>query len=198
LKTGNVNYTGTRGGKAVHLAEKFYSTITLFSCRLRLKCDGTHAETRFRLSAEQTSLFNSAGASGQSTTGSRGVRISGSNAGYIMFRGSGKSTGYPLHSPVSKFTTPTVRHRVPSHFNWTLQQIYFIKTSGLHQNMRDVRMEGRECSCKFCYCALSFPQVTVLNGLAEFGRDYNMWLFELVISADINLYPANVEKCMSS
>jgi len=32
---------------------------------------------------------------------SRGVRISGSNAGYTMFRGSVKSTDYPLHSPVS-------------------------------------------------------------------------------------------------
>ena len=32
---------------------------------------------------------------------SRGVRISGSNAGYTMFRGSVKSTSYPLHSPVS-------------------------------------------------------------------------------------------------
>jgi len=41
------------------------------------------------------------GGSVQSTTGSRGVRISGSNAGYTMFRGSVKSTGYPLHSPVS-------------------------------------------------------------------------------------------------
>jgi len=29
------------------------------------------------------------------------VRIKGSNAGYTMFRGSVKSTGYPLHSPVS-------------------------------------------------------------------------------------------------
>jgi hypothetical protein len=66
-----------------------------------LKCDGTRAETRFRLSAKRTSPFNSAGASVQSTTGSRGVRISGSNAGYTMFRGSVKSTGYPLHSPVS-------------------------------------------------------------------------------------------------
>ena len=32
---------------------------------------------------------------------SRGVRISGSNAGYTMFRGNVKGTGYPLHSPVS-------------------------------------------------------------------------------------------------
>jgi hypothetical protein len=35
------------------------------------------------------------------TIGSRGIRISGSNAGYTMFRGSVKGTGYPLHSPVS-------------------------------------------------------------------------------------------------
>ena len=69
--------------------------------RGQLKCDGTHAETRFRLSAKGTSPFQSAGASVQSTTGSRGLRISGSNAGYTMFRGSVKGTGYPLHSPVS-------------------------------------------------------------------------------------------------
>ena len=67
-----------------------------------MKCDGTRAETRFRLSAKRTSPFKSAGgASVQSTTGSRGVPISGSNAGYTMFRGSMKGTGYPLHSPVS-------------------------------------------------------------------------------------------------
>ena len=71
-------------------------------CRLRLKCDDTNAETRFRLSAKRTSPFKSAGASVHSTTGSRGgVRISGSNAGYTMFPGSVKGAGYPLHSPLS-------------------------------------------------------------------------------------------------
>jgi len=69
--------------------------------RSRLKCDGTRAETRFRLSVKRTSPFKSAGESVQSTTSSRGVRISGSNAGYNMIRGSVKSTGYLLHSPVS-------------------------------------------------------------------------------------------------
>ena len=50
--------------------------------RLRLKCDGTRAETRFRLLVKRTNPFKSAeGASVQSITGSRGVRISGSNAG---------------------------------------------------------------------------------------------------------------------
>jgi len=45
-----------------------------------LKCDGTRAETRFRLSAKLTSPFKSAVASVQTTTGGRGVRINGSNA----------------------------------------------------------------------------------------------------------------------
>ena len=69
--------------------------------RLRLKRDGTRAETRFRLSAKRTSPFKSAVASVQSTTGSLGVRIGGSNAGYTMFRDSLNGTGYQLHSPVS-------------------------------------------------------------------------------------------------
>jgi hypothetical protein len=83
--------------------------------KLRLKCDGTRVETRFRLSAKRTSPFKSAEASVQSTTGSRGVRISGSNAGCTMFRGTVKSTGYPLHSPVSpSFPLPcvTVCHHI--------------------------------------------------------------------------------------
>jgi hypothetical protein len=53
--------------------------------------------------------LNRRGTSVQSTTVSRGVRISSSNAGYTMFRGSVKSTGYPLHSPVSpSLTLPCV------------------------------------------------------------------------------------------
>jgi len=88
--------------------------------RLRLKCDGTRAETRFRLLAKRTSPFISAGASVQSTTGSRDVCISCSNAGYTMFRGSVKSIGYSLHSPVSSslpLPCVTVCHYI---FNWTL------------------------------------------------------------------------------
>jgi hypothetical protein len=67
--------------------------------------------------------LNRRGTSVQSTTGSRGVRISGSNAGYTMFWGSVKGTGYPLHSPVSPFTSPPVRYRLPSHFNRTLTKL---------------------------------------------------------------------------
>jgi hypothetical protein len=73
---------------------RHFRTLICFILTLRLKRDGTRAETRFRLSPKR-------GASVQSTTGSRGVRINGSNAGYPIFRFSVKGTGYPLHSPVS-------------------------------------------------------------------------------------------------
>jgi len=98
-----------RSGDRILVGAKFFTPVqTGFGAHpasytmgiLRLKCDGTRAETRFRLTAKRTSPFKSAGASVQSTTDSRGVRISGSNAGYTMFRGSVKASGYPLHSPV--------------------------------------------------------------------------------------------------
>jgi len=79
----------------------------------------------FCLSAKRASPFKLAGASVQSTTGSRGTRVSGSNAGYTMFRGSVKGTGYPFHSPVS----PSVllsRVTVPSRMNWSLQLYYLV------------------------------------------------------------------------
>ena len=73
-----------------------------------MKCDGTCAETRFRLSAQRTSPFKSAGGGRQFSRllAAEVCGISGSNAGYTMFRGSVKGTGYPLHSPVSPFTSP--------------------------------------------------------------------------------------------
>jgi hypothetical protein len=108
---------------------------------VRLKRDGTRAETRFRLSPKRTSPFKSAGASVQSTAGSWDVRISGSNAGYTTFRGSVKSTGYPLHSPVSpslplpcaiRFQTHT-----PNNLSWRWRQTLVIAfpdwTMSLHR-----------------------------------------------------------------
>ena len=79
--------------------------ITLSTSIVRLKRDGTRAETRFRLSPKRTSPFKSAGASVQSTAGSRGVRISSSNAGYTMFQGIVRVLAthsirhFPLHFP---------------------------------------------------------------------------------------------------
>ena len=54
-------------------------------------------------------------ASVQSNAGRRGVRISGSNAGYTMFRGNVKCTGCPMHSKISPslpFTCVTVCHQI--------------------------------------------------------------------------------------
>ena len=82
----------------LHTLEPYSQVLSLIShtlqtLRLHLKHDGTCTETRFRLSAKRTSPFKSVGASVQSTTGSWGACISGSNAGYTMFRGSEKGTG---------------------------------------------------------------------------------------------------------
>ena len=86
-------------------ANKLLMLQHIILCRLRLKRDGTGAETRFRLSSKRTSPFKSAGASVQSTAGSRGVRISFSNAGYTTFRRSVRVLAthsisqFPLHFP---------------------------------------------------------------------------------------------------
>jgi len=66
--------------------------------RLLLKFDGTRAETRLRLCIQKDEyILIGRWASVQTTAGRRGVRISGSNVGYGMFRGIVKGTGYPLH-----------------------------------------------------------------------------------------------------
>ena len=71
---------------------------TAVSCRKKsAEPDGTCAETRFRLSPKRTSPFKSVGESVQSTAGSRGVRISVSNAGYTTFRGR-VALGYVLRA----------------------------------------------------------------------------------------------------
>jgi hypothetical protein len=115
---------------------RFHTQLSYICCpcpffntqsRLRLKCDDPRAEIRFRLSVKRTSPFKSAGASVHSTTGSRVVRISGSNSGYTMFRGSVKSTGNPLHSPVSPslpLPCVTVRHHISA-------GLYLIRTDVL-------------------------------------------------------------------
>jgi len=69
---------------------------------------------------EQVHL-NRRGASVQSTTGSRGVRISGGNAGHTMFRRSVRNNGYLLHSPVSPslpFPCAAVCHHISNGLYW--------------------------------------------------------------------------------
>ena len=66
-----------------------------------LKCDGIRAETRFRLSEERRVHLNRRGLKFSRLLATEVCASGGSNAGYTMFRGSVKGTGYPLHSPVS-------------------------------------------------------------------------------------------------
>ena len=95
-----------------------------------MKCDGTRAETRFLLPAKRTSPFKSAGGRQFSRLLAAEVcAISGSNAGYTMFRGSVKGW-LPTAFASFPFTSPPVRHRVPSHFNCSLQ-LYLFLTSAL-------------------------------------------------------------------
>jgi len=78
----------------------------------------------------------------QSTTGSRGVRISGSNAGFTMFRGSVNGTGYPLHTPVS----PSLPHpcvTVCHHFSTGLYNWCSVSTKEPRINtIQDAHIQG--------------------------------------------------------
>jgi len=124
------------------------SRETDFGIKGQLKCDGTRAETRCLSAKTDESIYKSAVASVQSTTGSRGVRISGSNAGYTMFRGSVKGTGYPLHSPVSPslpLPCGTVCHhistgvyRLTEHLLDRIRQSCNLNTVGLLRPYRDL------------------------------------------------------------
>ena len=90
--------------------------ISLASHIARSKRDGTHAETRFGLSAKRTSPFKSAGVSVHSTAGSRGVRISGQQLYRPCSDVQSKAADYPLHSHLSPslpLPCVTVCHQVP-------------------------------------------------------------------------------------
>jgi len=75
----------------------------VIDCVLNVMAQAQKPDFVFR--AKRASPFKLAGASVQSTTDSRGVHISGSNAGYTMFRGSVRVLAthcirqYTLHLP---------------------------------------------------------------------------------------------------
>ena len=130
-----------------------------------MKCDGTRAETRFGLSAKRTSPFKSTGASVQSTAGSRGVRISGINAGYTMFRGSVKRCEgdlLPTSFASLPFTSPPVRHHVPSRFNLTLILNHFPRQIVVRPTRLNVRLYAHFLSC-LLLLAISKPFRAVLT-----------------------------------
>ena len=79
-----------------------------------------------------------------------GVRISGSKAGYNMFRGSVKSTGYPLHSPVSP-SLPLPCVKVCHHISTGLYIffcIFVVGFTGLWQVMASSNIWEENCCAK--------------------------------------------------
>jgi hypothetical protein len=114
---------------------------------LRLKCDGTRAKNRFRLSAKRTSPFKSAGASVQSAAGSRAVRISGSYAGYTTFRGSVRVLAthtirqFPLHFPF---------RASPCAITFQLDSTTYMVTSRRRTRSRSLRFPSLPFKCSPC------------------------------------------------
>ena len=90
-------------------------------CRLRLKCDGTRAEIRFSLSAKRTSPLKLAGASFQSLLAAEVcasvVVMLDTPCSQVVWR-------VLATPPFASFPFPSLRHRVPSHFNWSLRTLY--------------------------------------------------------------------------
>jgi hypothetical protein len=99
---------------------------TSATARLRLKCDGTRAETRFGLSAERTSPFKSAG--GVSSVDYWQASCAHQPAGFVLLvqaRVLQSCDAYWSPTPFScfPFTSPPMRHRVPLHFKSSLPQL---------------------------------------------------------------------------
>jgi len=81
-----------------------FFTVSFVSCKCgrgRSKRDGTRAKTGFGLSAKRPSPLKWGGGSGQLTTDSRGVRISGWTIDRPCSDVQCKAAGYPLHSHLS-------------------------------------------------------------------------------------------------
>ena len=89
---------------------------TFAMSRLHLKCDGTRAETRFRLSAKRTSPFKSAGASTlAAVVCTSAVVMQDTPCSEVVWRvlATHSIRQFPLHFPY-------LPHRVPSHLNCSL------------------------------------------------------------------------------
>ena len=78
------------------------------------------------------------------------MRISGNNAGYTMFRGSVKSTGYPFHSPVSpslRLPWVTVCHHISTGL-YRSQRSHRTEAQVYRHSIRNPTLEGREWSAR--------------------------------------------------
>ena len=118
-------------------------------CGLRLKCDGTRAETRFRLSAKRMSPFKSARGEGRRQF-SRLLTAEVCASAVVMLD-TPCSVVVWLTTPFASFpfTSPLLRHRVPSHFNWSLARVagMFVTGSSLQFAAYNCSMGERIVLC---------------------------------------------------
>ena len=127
--------------------------------------------------------LNRRGASVQSTAGSRGVRISGSNAGYTMFRGSVKwywlptaIRQFPLHFPFRAITFQLKsKHFVgiwclrPS-FSETSVTVYQSSLRHLRSSFAFRNIRSRIATCRFVTscCLVEIAQIAArLQGVTS-------------------------------
>ena len=144
--------------------------LLMTSCRqhstARSKRDGTHAETRFGLSVKRSSPFKSAGVSIQSTTGSRGVRISGQQLYRPCSDVQSKAAGYPLHSHLSPslpLPSVSVCRQVPNALY--LQDILNLSVVLLQTRVLILPTRAQNLPATFCFKILSlffFPTFFLL------------------------------------
>ena len=124
--------------------------------RLRLQRDGTRAETRFGLSTKRTSPFKSAG--GVSSVDYWQASCAHQPAGFVLLVQScvlQSCDAYWLPTPFScfPFTSPPIRHRVPSHFNWSLPPKVLRMQNGLKRTYD--YYSKHQISSVYCFKSLS-------------------------------------------
>jgi hypothetical protein len=135
------------------------------SIRLCLKCDGTRTETRFRLSMKRTSLFKSA--RGVSSVDYCQASCTHQPVGFVLLVQAcvlHSCDAYWLPTPVScfPFTSPPVRHRVPSRLNWSLQplrrprRLQMVDRTAAPRRFKWTRPFHRKTKSGFCACAITF------------------------------------------
>ena len=111
------------------------------------------------------------------------MRISGSNTGYTMFRGSVKSTGYPLHLPVSpSLSVPCVT--VCQHISTGLQlpKIYPLYECHILENFKprtgslQCKFNGSKGTCILCYYLWPILRVIIAYSSVPQASDTVIWV----------------------
>jgi len=140
------------------------------SVRARLKCDGTHAETRFGVSAKRTSPFKWAVGSVQSTTGSQGVCISGvmldTPCSEVVWRvlATHSIWQFPLHFP-SHASSYAIRFQLSSNKKCTQHKLWLIT--------QKYELEAIFC-CQRCTSFIYFTCILQWLSLHSIGKLVNV------------------------